>query len=99
MKGILILFLPAFLLLGWSALPALAAPDKAICIVCKAKGETEEEPVKAVRTYEGNEYSFCSEKCAEEFMAEPAAFLPSPFPRKSPEFAVTGLDGKAITNE
>ena len=80
--------------------PVVAAPTKAICLVCQVKhGEAEEEPVKAVRTYEGKEYGFCSEKCAKEFEAEPAAYLPPTFPRVAPPFALTDLSGNALSNE
>ena len=79
---------------------AAAAPAKGTCPVCKVmKGETEEEPVKAVRTYEGNEYGFCSEKCANTFMTDPAAFVPPVLPRETPNFSVVDLQGKAISNE
>ena len=83
-----------------SSLPAVAAPAKAVCLVCKVtKGEAEEEPVKAVRSFEGREYGFCSEKCAATFDADPAAYLPPAFPREAPAFSVTDLGGKPITNQ
>jgi peroxiredoxin/YHS domain-containing protein len=81
-------------------LDVLAAPEKAICLVCKVMhGEAEEEPVKAVRFHEGKEYGFCSEKCAKAFMADPAAFLPPALPREAPSFSVADLDGRPISNK
>ena len=80
--------------------PVSAAPAKAVCLVCKTmEGTAEEEPVKAVRTFEGKEYGFCSEKCAKAFMADPAAYLPPALPREAPLFSVTDLDGRAISNK
>lgn len=77
---------------------AVAAPTKAICHVCRVKhGETAEEPVKAVRTHAGVEYGFCSEKCAQEFDADPAAYVPTGLPRPAPAFALTELGGKPIS--
>ena len=76
-----------------------AAPSKALCLVCKVtEGATEEEPVKAVRTYEGKEYGFCSEKCAKAFTADPAAYLPPEFPRPAPPFDLKDLSGNAVSN-
>ena len=77
-----------------------ATPTIAVCPVCRVtKGETEEEPIKAVRTYAGKEYGFCSEKCAKTFMADPAAYVPPVFPREAPAFSLVDLAGKPITNE
>jgi peroxiredoxin/YHS domain-containing protein len=77
-----------------------ATPTTAVCPVCRVtKGETEEEPIKAVRTYAGKEYGFCSEKCAKTFMADPAAYVPPVFPREAPAFSLVDLAGKPITNE
>ncbi len=90
------------LLLGFAAhVPAsVAAPEMAICLVCAvAHGESEPEPVKAVRTHEGKVYGFCSEKCAKEFEADPAAYLPKEFPRPAPKFALKTLAGKPVSTE
>jgi len=77
-----------------------AAPAKAVCLVCKVtEGAAEEEPVKAVRTYEGKEYGFCSEKCAKAFTADPAAYIPPTFPRPAPPFELKDLSGNAVSNE
>ena len=85
---------------GPAMLTADAAPAKAICLVCKlTHGEAEEEPVKAVRTHEGKEYGFCSEKCAKAFEADPAAYLPPTFPRPAPAFELKDLTGKTISSE
>src|SRR5262245_3409036 len=75
-----------------------AAEKNAVCPVCAVtKGETAEEAVKAVRTYQGREYGFGSEKCASEFMADPAAYVPPELPRPAPGYALTGLDGRALS--
>jgi thiol-disulfide isomerase/thioredoxin len=85
------------LLLMTAAVLANAA-DKALCLVCKVtEGTTEEEPVKAVRTHDGKEYGFCSDKCAKAFDADAAAYLPPTFPRPSPGFALTDLAGNAVS--
>ena len=86
---------------AWLAAPALStAAARALCIVCQVdKGASEPEPVKAVRTYAGNSYSFCSEECARAFEADPEAYLPPAFPRPAPAFALTTLEGDALSNE
>lgn len=79
---------------------ASADGKKAICVVCQVtKGEAEEEEVKAVRTHEGKEYGFCTEKCAKTFDADPAAYVPPDFPRPAPAFALEDLGGKQLTSE
>ncbi|HEU4929762.1 MAG TPA: redoxin domain-containing protein [Candidatus Krumholzibacteria bacterium] len=50
-------------------------PEKALCVVCAANGETELEKVEATREYKGATYYFCSKKCAETFDANPAAYV------------------------
>jgi len=78
---------------------AAAGPAKAICLVCKVKhGEAEEEAVVAVRAWQGREYGFCSEKCAQEFEADPAAYVPSEFPRPAPAFDLKSLAGAPLSN-
>jgi peroxiredoxin/YHS domain-containing protein len=78
---------------------ATSGPAKAICRVCQVKhGEAEEEPVKAVRTWQGQEYGFCSEACAKEFDADPAAYAPSEFPREAPAFSLQSLAGEPLSN-
>ena len=101
MKWLLVACLAAALTTAAPAIPdADAAPAKAICLVCKlTHGEAEEEPVKAVRTHEGKEYGFCSEKCAKAFDADPAAYLPPEFPRPAPAFELKDLTGKTISSE
>ncbi len=49
-------------------------PEKALCVVCAANGETELEKVEATREHNGKTYYFCSKKCADEFDANPAAY-------------------------
>ena len=50
-------------------------PEKALCVVCAANGETELEKVEATREHNGKTYYFCSKKCAGEFDANPAAYV------------------------
>ncbi len=50
-------------------------PEKALCIVCAANGETELEKVEATREYKGTTYYFCAKKCADTFDANPAAYV------------------------
>jgi peroxiredoxin/YHS domain-containing protein len=93
------------LALGLASAPATAAgeaaaPAKAVCPVCRVtKGEVEEEPVRAVRSHDGTEYGFCSEKCARAFTADPAAYLPPVFPRQAPAFSLVDLEGRALSNQ
>jgi peroxiredoxin/YHS domain-containing protein len=97
--------LSKWMLVGWLAIGfGLAqnadAGTTAVCPVCRVKeGATEEEPVKAVRTHQGREYGFCSEKCASEFMTDPAAYVLPEFPRAAPAWALTSLDGRKLTSE
>jgi len=80
------------------ATPAPAAAEKAVCLVCSVKeGASEPEEVKAWRTYEGTRYGFCSEKCAGEFDADAAAYVPPTLPRPAPELSVADLAGKPVT--
>jgi thiol-disulfide isomerase/thioredoxin len=68
------------------------------CLVCAVlHGEAEDEPVRAKRMHEGKEYGFCSAKCAQEFAADPEAFLPPVFPRQAPGFALTTLAGQPVS--
>jgi peroxiredoxin len=91
------------LLLAWTVTPgagATAAPAKALCHVCRVlHGEAAEEPVRAVRTHGGKEYGFCSEDCAGQFVADPAAFVPPEFPRPAPRFALSDLAGRPVSSE
>jgi peroxiredoxin/YHS domain-containing protein len=83
-----------------NAVTVSAAEKQGICHVCRVThGEAEAEPVKAVRTHEGKEYGFCSEKCAKAFDADPAAYVPPTFPRPAPAFAVDDLAGKRVSND
>jgi thiol-disulfide isomerase/thioredoxin len=78
--------------------PSVAAPAKALCLVCAIKhGEAAAEPVKAARRHAGQDYGFCSEKCAQEFDADPTAYVPASFPRPVPEFEVRDLSGRIHT--
>jgi thiol-disulfide isomerase/thioredoxin len=76
---------------------AAAAPQKAICPVCKVhEGETEPEPVEASSIYKGKTYGFCSEKCKKVFDEYPEAYLPPVLPRPVPAFTVKTFDGKEV---
>ena len=79
-RAIGILLAGVLLVAGLTPCRGEAAPTKSACLVCRVtKGEAEEEPVKAVRRYDGKEYGFCSEKCAQAFEADPVAYLPPAF--------------------
>jgi peroxiredoxin/YHS domain-containing protein len=101
MKGTIATLLAALLLVAGLAPRSLqAAPAKAVCLVCKVtKGEAEEEPVKAVRSYEGKDYGFCSEKRAKAFEADPAAYVPVALPRSAPTFDLNDLTGNTLSTE
>jgi len=100
MTRLMAVLLAMLVVLGGTTRSVIAAPEKALCLVCKVtEGATEEEPVKAVRTHEGKEYGFCSEKCAKAFEADPAAYLLPEFPRPAPKFALKDLAGRAVSNE
>lgn len=74
------------------------AARKEVCLVCKVKeGAAELEIAKAFRTHEGKEYGFCSEKCAQAFDAEPAAYVPTEYPKPAPKFDLRDLKGNPIT--
>ncbi len=89
--------------------PAAAASDKAssdapalqtaVCPVCRLNGETEPEAVKATRIWNGTTYGFCSDKCAQTFDANPAAYVLGELPYTAPALAAKGLDGKPVTLE
>jgi peroxiredoxin/YHS domain-containing protein len=94
----------SILLLSLCALgPALAptavrAAEKQLCLVCHVKeGASEEEEVKAWRTHDGVRYGFCTEKCAKEFDADPAAYVPASLPRRAPELTASDLAGRPVT--
>lgn len=42
------------------------------CTVCKKE---QEKPWSFTLDFEGDQYEFCSEKCREEFLLEPALFI------------------------
>lgn len=75
------------------------AAKTAMCRVCVVNhGESAPEPVKATRNHQGKEYGFCSEKCAQAFDADPAAYVEPDFPRAAPAFALRDLAGKPLSN-
>jgi peroxiredoxin len=76
---------------------ATAAPKKAVCAVCGPREGAGAEPVKATATYQGKEYSFCSEKCRDEFLMNPAAFLEPQTPRTAPAFSLKDLNGSTVS--
>ncbi|HMB70527.1 MAG TPA: redoxin domain-containing protein [bacterium] len=87
------------LLLIAAAGPARAeAPEKAVCRVCEMRGAMHgAEKVAASRTYEGKDYHFCSDKCAEAFDAFPAGYAVHPLPRPAPQAVLTTTEGEEIT--
>jgi len=90
----------ALLAVGVVTAGLAAAAKQGVCLVCQVtKGEAEEEALKVVRSYDGKEYGFCSEKCAKAFDADPVAYLPPTFPRPAPSFALNDLSGTALSNE
>lgn len=100
MKWIAGTLMAALVMVAGPAPGHAAASAKAACLVCQVtKGEAEEEPVKAVRSYQGREYGFCSDKCARAFEADPVAYLPPVLPREAPTFTLKDFSGNAITNE
>ena len=78
-----------------TAMTATAAelPDKAICQVCAAHGESKPEKVAASAAYEGVTYYFCATDCRDQFLADPAAYIPQPLPRPAPAFKATTPEG------
>jgi thiol-disulfide isomerase/thioredoxin len=81
-----------------SSAPSDGSRKMAMCSVCRVNhGETKPEEVKATRTWNGTEYGFCSEKCAETFDADPAAFVLSELPYPAPALNAKSLDGKPVT--
>ena len=77
--------LAAIAIVALPAVPGLAEAGRELCLVCAVKeGATELETVKASRTVQGKTYGFCSENCAKEFDADPAAYLPPDLPRPVP---------------
>lgn len=79
------------------ARPAFSAPKKAPCTVCAVREGAGAEPVKATATYQGKEYPFCSEKCRDEFLKNPAAFLQPQTPRPAPTFSLKDLKGNTVS--
>jgi len=74
------------------------APKRAVCVVCQVKeGATEPEPVKAVRIRDGKTYAFCKQACAEEFDADPAAYMAPSFPRPAEPLSATDLKGAKVS--
>jgi peroxiredoxin/YHS domain-containing protein len=91
--------LAAIAIVAFPAVRSLAEAGRELCLVCAVKeGATEPEPVQASRTYQGKTYGFCSETCAKEFEADPAAYLPPALPRPAPAFSVVDLDGRTHSN-
>ena len=90
---ILSLGLIAFLLI---ALP-LAAEDRAVCAVCGPREGAGFEPVKAIATYKGKQYFFCSLECKVEFLKNPDAFLITDEGKPAPDFRLKTFDGRAVS--
>jgi len=75
---------------------AAALPDKAICQVCAAHGESKPEKVAASAVHEGVTYYFCATDCRDAFVADPAAYVPQPLPRPAPAFTATVPGGGVV---
>jgi peroxiredoxin len=71
----------------------VAAPKKAVCVVCN-EGE---EPVRATARHEGKEYYFCNAGCREQFLKDPAAYLRPAAPRPAPAFTLKNLSGETVS--
>ncbi len=64
-------------------------PEKAICRACEVRGADHgAENVVASRTYEGKDYHFCSQQCAEAFDGFPAGYAVRAVPRPAPQFVI-----------
>jgi len=75
-------------------------PKEAICAVCRiTEGATKPEKVVATSEYQKVTHYFCSQKCKEEFDADPAAYLPPVLPRPAPSFAIKNLTGETVALE
>jgi thiol-disulfide isomerase/thioredoxin len=88
------IFIGALLLLLTVGSVRVEAAEKQLCVVCALNGETELEKVAATRDYQGTTWYFCSEKCAEAFDLEPAAYVFSPGP--APLVSFVGIDGDSV---
>jgi len=75
-------------------------PKEAPCAVCRiTEGATEPEKVVATSDYQGDIYYFCSQKCKEDFDADPVAYIPPVLPRPAPNFTLANLAGEKIVLE
>lgn len=94
-----LLFATAFAGAAAAVLPStvLAAPKKAPCAVCVVREGAGPEPVQATTTYQGKEYSFCSEKCRTEFLKDPSRFVNADKPRPAPAFSLKNLNGETVS--
>ena len=89
----------ACLLLVLPVVRLAAAPEKAVCPVCRVhEGETEPEEVVATSAYKGKTYGFCSAKCKKTFDEYPEAYLPPVLPRPLPSFTVQSLKGEEVAS-
>lgn len=79
-----------------STVPA-AAEDRAVCAVCGPREGSGFEPVKAIATWKGKEFFFCSVECKVEFLKDPAAFLVTDAGKPAPDFQLDGYDGKSVS--
>lgn len=77
-------------------IPKSELPKSAVCVVCRANGEShgEERPAAGVR-YKGIAYYFCGLKEVEQFKADPEAFMPPVLPRPMPDFSLVDTNGQA----
>jgi YHS domain-containing protein len=54
---------------------AAKPPEKAVCAICGVREKAGPEPVAASFVHEGKTYSFCQQKCKEEFCLDPERWI------------------------
>ncbi|MEE2754377.1 MAG: redoxin domain-containing protein [Candidatus Latescibacterota bacterium] len=90
------LLITLMMLPSWTYANNEDRPNKALCPVCAALGETEKEKVKAHAEHDGQAYYFCSKNCLKEFEKDPTAYIPPRLPRPVPSVSVETLEGKRV---
>jgi thiol-disulfide isomerase/thioredoxin len=74
-------------------IPKSELPAKAMCVICKTKGETAEEKAAAGVKYKGTSYYFCNTGEVAEFKKAPDSFIPAALPYTAPQHEFLTLDG------
>lgn len=77
---------------GAPAPPAAQAPEQAVCAICGVREKADPEPVAARFVHEGKTYSFCRQKCKEEFRLDPERWIKA---AASGDGASSGGEGSA----